>query len=90
MSNIQTTVAGPLVSPTSPASVYFTVTSSDTVELPQSVKAVYCLAAGNLDVTDWAVTPNETTIAMAAGQQLNIRPKFVRTTSTGTFLVLLG
>lgn len=91
MSQIQTTVEGTLVNEVSAASVFFIATPSDTVDLPQSVKAVYCTGAGNMVAQDWASTTNTTTIAMAAGQQLNLRVrKIMATGTTGSYMVMLG
>ncbi len=79
------------VTPTSPASVFFTVVPSDTVELRNSIKAIYCTADGNLVVADWDSTPHQVTIAMVAGQQLNIRPRLILATgTTGAYLALAG
>lgn len=91
MSTIQTRLRGSLVNEVSPASVFFIATPSDTIDLPQSVKAVYCTGAGNMVAQDWAETPNTTTIAMAAGQQLNLRVrKIMATGTTGSYMVMLG
>lgn len=91
MSATQPSITSNLVDNVSPASVYFIATPSDTVDLPQSVKAIYCVTAGNVVLEDWAVTTNQTTLAMTAGQQINIRPRKIRATgTTGSYMVLLG
>lgn len=89
---MSTSISAASVTPTSPASVVFTVVPSDTVELRDSVKAIYCTADGNLVMSDWSrPTPVQTTIAMVAGQQLNIRPRLILATgTTGAYLAFAG
>lgn len=58
----------------------------DTNLLPNNIRGVYCLTAGNLVVDNWSdVTA---TIPMVAGQVISISPKRLKTVSTGTYLIL--
>ena len=91
MSQWQPTITSNLVDNVSPSSVQVDVPAATAVTgIPESVKAVYCVSAGNLDYTDWAKTPNVHSLPMVAGQQLNIRPKEIAATSTGAFKLFLG
>lgn len=66
--------------PIDPATRHETITPSDTVDLPNRPRALYCLTGGNVAVRDEA--EEEIIYPVTAGQMLMIRA--VRVMATGT------
>ncbi len=69
-----------------PSRGFFAVTPSDTAILPEEVKGVYCLTAGDLVVDN--ASDVTATIPMTAGMTIGISPKRLKVASTGTYLAL--
>jgi hypothetical protein len=70
----------------SPASKHYAITPSDTIDLADVPRAIYCNVAGNAVIRDKYGT--DVTYALNAGQVLPFRG--VRVLATGTTATLIG
>lgn len=71
---------------TGPATRHYTITPSDTVDLPRRPRILYCMAAGNVAVQDAYGTV--ITYAMEPKERLEFRGTRIR--ATGTTAVVIG
>jgi hypothetical protein len=70
--------------PSSPVKKHFAIVPSDSQDLADMPKAIYCQAAGNIVIRDSAGT--DLTYAMTVGQILLMRPtRVLQTGTTGTY-----
>jgi hypothetical protein len=73
---------------TTSAFTFYELTASDATEYAPELglKAIYIMTSGDVVVRDHE--DNDTTLAVVAGQTINIRPKQVR--ATGTTATVMG
>jgi hypothetical protein len=74
------------VSNVSTSKIFRTLTPSDSEEYTDELKALYCLAPGDVALEDY--DGNQTTFVVVAGQILYLRPKKVL--ATGTTATVVG
>lgn len=69
-----------------PSRQFIAATEHDTNVLPDNIRGVLCLTAGNLVVDNYSDV--EATIPLTAGMVAPISPKRLKVASTGTYLLL--